>query len=82
MEDIQDFLVVGVRVNRGHKTLIDAEGIIQNFGDGGHAVGGAGSVGDDIMFRGVVCIFVDTQHDGDVFIGGGGGNEYLFRAAL
>jgi len=52
MEYVQNFLVVGVRVNRCHKTLIDAEGIVQDFGDRGHAVGGAGSVGNDIVFRG------------------------------
>ena len=82
MEDIQNFLVVGIRVDGGHKTFIDTKSIVQNFGDRRHAVGGAGSIGDDFMFRGIIFIFVHTQHDGDIFILGGSGDDDFFSAAL
>ncbi len=39
-------LVIGVGVNGGHQARFDAEGLVQDLGDRGQAVGGAAGVGD------------------------------------
>ena len=46
------------------------------------AVGGAGSVGNDVVLGGVVEFVVDAQHDGDVFVLGGRRNDDFLHRAL
>ena len=58
-------LVVGVGVNRGHQALLDAEGLVQDLGHRGQAVGGAGRVGHDLHAR-LQDMIVDAQHEGRV----------------
>ena len=82
MEDIENFLVVGIGMDGGHKTFIDTKRVIQDFCDRRNAVGGAGSIGDDVMFLRVIFIFVDAQNDSNIFIRGGGGDQNFFSAAL
>ena len=40
-------LVLGVGVDRGHQTLLDADQVVEHLGHRGQAVGGARGVGDD-----------------------------------
>ena len=45
---IQDSLITSVGVSGGHRTLDDAELVVQNLGERRQAVGGARRVGDDV----------------------------------
>ena len=47
----------------------------ENLDDGREAVGGAAGVGDDVVLRGIVLVFVDAEDEGDVFVGGGSGDD-------
>ena len=62
--------------------FFDAEFIVEDFGDGREAVGGAGSVRHDVMVRRVVFIFVDAQNDGQIFVFGGRGDHDFFHAVF
>ena len=78
---VEDDLVIGVAVDRGHDAGGDAEGVVEDLDDGCEAVGGAARVGDDVVFGGVVLIVVDAEDDGDVLIGGRGGDDDLLDGA-
>ena len=78
---VEDDLVVGVAVDRGHDAGGDAEGVVQHLDDGREAVGGAARVGDDVVLGGVVLVFVDAEDDGDVLVGGRGGDDDLLDGA-
>jgi hypothetical protein len=66
---IQDALVVGVGVHRGHET---ADGIrrhrMMTLTTGVRTVRGAAGVADDVMTGGVVALVVDTHDEGDVLV--------------
>jgi hypothetical protein len=79
---IQDNLVIGVRVDGGHHTVLDAPFVVDDFGRGSQTVGGAGSIGENVMALGIVLVFVHTQDDGEVFILGRSGNNNFFRAGI
>ena len=75
-------LVVGQGVNGGHRTFDDADVFAQYFGNGGEAVGGAGSIGDDGHVVGNHVV-VHTVDDGRVNISlARCGNQHFFRAAF
>ena len=76
---VEDNLVVGVAVDCRHDARRDAEGVVQDVNDRCEAVGGAGGVGDDVVFGGVVFGVVDAQDEGDVLVGGGSGDNDLFN---
>ena len=54
--------------------------VMHDLGGRGQAVGGAGSVRNDMVLLRIVLVFVDAQHDGQVFAFGGGGNDDLLGA--
>ena len=66
---VEDDLVVGVAVNRGHDAADDAEFLDEHLDDRGQAVGGAARVGDDVVLGGIVLVLVDAEDNGDVFVG-------------
>ena len=71
----------GVGVDGGHEALGEAEALLkEDVDDGGEAVGGARSVGDDVVGGGVVLVVVDAHDDGDVLVLGGGGDDDLLGA--
>ena len=51
---------------------------MKHLDDRRQAVGGAAGVGDDVVLGRIVLVFVDAEHDGDVFVGGGSGDDDLF----
>ena len=65
----------------GHETILDAEAVLQDLGDGSQAVGGAGGVGDIGHVGGV--LFVVDAHDkhGSVVLGGSA-NDHVAGAGL
>ncbi len=75
---VENVLVVGVGVNRGHETALNAPGVVEHFDQRRKAVGGAGSIRYDVMFRGVVEIVVDADADRNVRVGSGCGDEHFF----
>ena len=60
----------------GHEALDDAEVVVDDLGEGGQAVGGAGGVGDD-GHAGVILVQVDAadEHRGVVLAGAGEDND-------
>src|SRR5690606_12319368 len=79
---VQDDLVVGVGVHRGHQTLDDAEVLHQGLRHRRHAVGGAGGVGQDVVVGRVVLVVVDAHDDRQVLALGGGGDDDLLGAGV
>jgi len=77
---VDGLLGCGRRVNGGHQTLDDTKLVVDDLGERGQAVGGAGSVGNDGVLR-VVGIQVDTanEHWG---IGRRSGDDDLLGTAL
>ncbi len=78
MWKIENRLIVGVAVDRGHRSLENAEFAVQHLGHRRQAVGGAGRVGDDVVLCRIVHVVVHAQHKRDVLIGGRGGDDYFF----
>ena len=65
-----------------HEGLLDAKGVVDDFGHGSQAVGGAGGVGDNVHVRCIVGV-VDTHDErGSDFVLGGGGDDDLSGAVL
>src|SRR6185437_4492905 len=75
---VEDDLVIGVAVDRGHDAAGDAEGIVEDLDDRCEAVGGAGGIGDDVVLRRVVLVVIDAEDDGDVLVAGRGRDDHLF----
>ena len=71
---VEDALVAGVGVDRGHDAADDPELVVEDLGQGREAVGGAGGVGDDVLGGRVVLVLVDADDEGAVDVLGGGGD--------
>lgn len=69
-----------VGVDGGHQTLDDGEVVVNDLGQGSQAVGGAGSVGDDIGAT-IVGLLIDTHHVHGG-IGGGSRDDDLLGTTL
>ncbi len=79
---IDRFLGGGVAVDGGHEPFFHPESLFkENMNERGEAVGGAGSVGDDVMFCVVVLEVIDAHDDGYVLTLGRGGNNDLGAAS-
>jgi hypothetical protein len=80
--DVDGDLVVGVGVDGGHQALLDADGVGQDLGDRGQAVGRARGVGDD-GHVGLQRAFVDTHDDGGVdVVAARGGDQHALGALV
>ena len=63
----------------GHQAFFDPEALFEeDVDDGSKAVRGAGGIGNNVVFGGVVLGVVDAHDDSDVFALGGGGNDDFF----
>ena len=75
---VDRFLGSGVAVDGGHESLFHTESLFEkNMNKRGEAVGGAGSVGDDVVFCVVVLEMIDAHDNGDVLTFRRGGNNDL-----
>ena len=82
VREIEDVLIVGVAVDRGHRALFDAELLVQDLHNGRQAVGGAGGIRNDVVLGGIVGGIVHAEHDGDVFVlRRSGDDDLLHRTA-
>ena len=79
VRQVEQLLIVGVGVDGGHGAAVDAEGFMKNFGDGSEAVGGAGSVGNDVVLGGIVGLVVHAEDEGGVRAVGGRGDDDFFH---
>jgi len=77
VREVQDDLVVGVRVDGCHEAADDAEALHHDLGHRRDAVRGAGGVRDDVVRGGVVLAVVDAHHDRDVLAAGRRGDDDL-----
>ena len=66
----------GGGVDGGHQAALDAEGLVDDLGEGRQAVGGAGGVGDDGL-AGVGLVVHAVDEHGGVVLGGGGHDDLL-----
>ena len=82
MRQIQNLLIIGVRVNCGHKPLDDSEMVVDDLGHRSQTVRGTGSIGNNVVFGRIILIFVDAQHDGDVFPFGRRANDDFLGPGL
>ena len=83
MGGVEDFLVAGIAVNRGHQTALDAEGLLEDLGHRAETIGGAAGVGDDLLVAGQRGV-VHTKDDGGIHVFRGlgrNGKENLLGAA-
>ena len=78
---IQNPLVVRVGMDGGHQAALDLEVFMQNLDERREAIGGAGGVGNDVVFLRIVQVVVDPHDDRDVLLLRGCGNQHLFCAA-
>ena len=78
---IDRFLGGGVAMDGGHESLFHTESFFkENVHEWGEAVGGAGCIGDNVMFCVVVLEVIDAHDDGDVLAFCRGGDDYLGAA--
>jgi hypothetical protein len=52
VREVEDHLIVGVGVDRGHGAADDLEIVVDHLGDRGQTIGGAGSVRNDVVLGG------------------------------
>src|SRR5580658_131174 len=65
----------------GHAAAENLEIVVNDFGDGREAIGGARGVGNDVVPGGIVNVVVDSEDEGDIFILGGCGDDDFFDAS-
>ena len=78
---IQDDLVIGVGVDSGHDGADDTKAIVHDLGSRREAVGGAGSIRNDVVNRTVVLFFIDTQNDRQILALGRCRNDDFFSTS-
>lgn len=64
-------------MNSGHKSFFNSEVIIDNFSEGGKTVGGAGSVGNDVLIGFVTVVVYSVDVGGGGIFGGGRKNNFF-----
>ena len=82
MRKIEDLLVVRVRVDGRHESLLDREVVVQDLRARRDAVRRARRVRDDVVLLRVVGVVVDAEHDRDVRVRGRSGDDHLLRACV
>src|SRR5690625_1871862 len=79
---IQQVLVGGVGVNRGHETAFNANYLVENLGHWGEAARGARCVRHYVVIGRVVVSVVYTDDEGGVFVLTRGRNDDLLGASF
>ena len=79
---VLEVLVGRVGVDRRHQAVLDADGLVDDLRERRQAVRRAGRVGDDVVRVRVVQVEVHAEHDRDVLVGRGRGDDDLLRAGL
>ena len=79
---VNGLLRCGGRVNGGHKSLYDAELVVEHLGHGSQTVGGAGSVGNDFHIRSIFVKVYAANESGGFLVLSGSGNNYFLCSAV
>ena len=80
--EVEQVLVVGVGVHRGHEPAHDVERVVDHLDHGDEAVRRARGVGDDDVLLGVEVVVVDADDEGGVGVARRGrDDDPLHRAA-
>jgi len=61
VRQVQNALVGGVGMHRGHQAFFDAEGAMDDQSGRRQAIGGTGGIGDDLMFLRIIRFVVDPM---------------------
>ena len=80
--EVEDHLVVRVRVNGRHEAALDLAELVEHLGERRDAVRRAGRVRDDVVRLGVVRVVVDAEDDCEVRVGRGGGDDDFLRPGV
>src|ERR1019366_930717 len=81
VREVEDHLIVRIRVDGGHGAADDLEVVVDDLGDRGQTIRGAGSVRHDVVLGGIVLLFVHAEHDGEVFVLRRSGDDDFFHGA-
>ena len=82
VREVEDHLVVRVRVDRRHEAGLDLAELVQHLRERSDAVRRAGGVRDDVVRLRVVGVVVHAEHDRDVRIGRRRRDDDLLRARV
>ncbi len=81
VREVEDHLIVRIRVDGGHGAADDLEVVVDDLGDRGQTIRGAGRVRDDVVLGGIVLFFVHAENDGEILVLAGGGDDDFFHGA-
>ena len=79
---VLEHLILRVRVDRRHEAALDPVRLVEDLRHRRDAVRRARRVRDDVVLLRVVLAVVDAEHDGEVGVGRGRGDDDLARAGL
>ena len=82
VREVEKLLVVGVGVDGGHGAAVDSKRFVEDFGDGGETVCGAGGIRNDVVLRRIVGFVVHAEDKGGVrAVGRRRDNDFFHRRA-
>ena len=82
MRQVEDVLVVRVRVDRRHVAVLDRERVVEHLGHRRDAVRRARGVRDDVVGSLVIGVVVDAEHDRHVGVRGRRADHDLRRSGV
>src|SRR5207253_7523493 len=82
VHEVEQVLVVGVRVHRRHEPPLHTEGVVEHLDHRHEAVGGARGVGDDGVLGGIEGVVVDADHEDCVDTVGGCRDDHTLRTRV
>ena len=82
VRSVEHALVTRVRVDRAHETLLNTESIVEDFHHRRQAVGGAGSVGNNVVLCRIVEVVVDADAESKIRFLSRSGDDHLLSASF
>src|SRR5207237_3800584 len=82
MRQIEQALIVGIGMDRGHGGASDAESVLDDLRYWREKIGGSVGIGNDVVLCRIVALIVHTKDKGGVgSVGGRGDDDLLHRSA-
>jgi len=66
VRQVEELLIVRVGMDGGHRAAMDSKRFVEDFGDGGETVCGAGCVRNDMVLRRIVGFCRSGRDEGGV----------------
>src|SRR6266404_9013840 len=79
VREVEELLVVRVGMDGGHRAAMDSKRFVEDFGDGGETVCGAGGVRNDMVLRRVIGLVIHAEDKGGIRAVGGRGDDDFFH---